>query len=155
MACFPTGLVRTFHVLMPWHALRLFTSTATVPGPDEARVNKPALGNKWGGWKVLALKSSCGFYLFLICCAGAGNSLALSGLPFAHLQNARWGIVAPKRLPPPTLQYSYTVVFISLEDLGWGEGIWPESWGFKHSRQRGGEEGQHSQEYNPGCLELV
>lgn len=63
------------------------TVSLPVPGPDDARVNKPALVSKWGGWEVLALKSGHGRYLFLICCAGLGKSLALSELPFTHLRS--------------------------------------------------------------------
>ena len=49
-----------------------------MPGPDDAEVKKPALVSEWGGWKVLASKSGHSHYLFLICCAGLGKSLALS-----------------------------------------------------------------------------
>ena len=58
-----------------------------MPDPDDAKVNKPALVSKWGGWKVLASKSGHGHCLFLVCCAGLGKSLALSELRFIHLQN--------------------------------------------------------------------
>lgn len=93
--CLPVGLVRAFNVLMCWCALWLPTSTISVPGPSDARMNKYTLGNKWGGLELLVLKPGHGFYLLLTCCAGLGQSFALSELPFAHLENTSWEIVTP------------------------------------------------------------